>query len=160
MTEKPDHTAEKERSSGAMLRPERGRGRGVAVIALILLAFSTICSGVMLGMQLEGIQRSAAGDGTLDAKRFAEDAKDAMGWNLTGMGAGLIGGALAAWTLYGVGNREEWFLWSGLVATLFQFVTFPFGPFIGIILVVGWVIRWREFRPRRRPAKPDKESSC
>ena len=157
MTEFPSKTTTENDPKRLVLNP--GKGRGIAIIALLLMVTSTVCSGLMFGEWLESFERIAGSDQSFDSEEYAKKAGDETTLYLAGAVAGLLGGALIAWQLFAIGNRERWFLWSGLTVTLFQFVTFPFGPFMGIILLIGWVIRWREFAPRRPGTNFDSENS-
>lgn len=150
MTANPYLPPDTEEYSDALLRPERGRA--VAIAALVLMTASTVGTALTLRTLFEGLDR-AAGTQAPDPETFAAEASSALTLSYLGIAAGLIGGALASWSLFGAGNRECWFFWCGIVVTLLQLVTFPFGTLIGIVLIFGWILRWKEFSPHVSAAR-------
>jgi hypothetical protein len=59
---------------------------------------------------------------------------------------GIAGGLVCLWSLFGKGNRERWFQALGMILALLYLIVFPFGTLIGIVLIIGFIVKWKEFR--------------
>jgi hypothetical protein len=133
-----------------LLRPERGRG--AALGALVLMLVGTLLSGLVILLVTESFL-TLAETGQADAEVLAQRMSWSMWATLLGLAASLAGGIIGLVAVFGAGNRERWFFFSGLPIALLQLVTFPLGTLFGILLLVGFLIKRKEFLERTpRPA--------
>ncbi len=130
-----------------LLRPERGRG--VAIAGLLLLVAGSALSTLLL-LALARPFGELAESGRADPDDLAARISGVLVVSAIGMVATLAGGVLSLMAVHGPGNRERWFLWLGLPVSILQLVTFPFGTLIGIGLLFGFLVKWKEFRAAAR----------
>ena len=134
------------------IRPEVGRGQAIA--SLVLLMLGTLVSSIVMAM-LNRAFEGLASTGSADPQLLASSISQVIGITLLGMACTLVGGVLAAISLYGRGNRERWFHVIGMFVFLLQLGTLPLGTPIGILLLFGGFLRWKEFHPPSpRPENP------
>ena len=63
-----------------------------------------------------------------------------------------IGGAvLCGIALFGQGNREKWFLRCGMTISILNLLVVPVGTVIGIVLIIGFIMKWKEFQTSTHP---------
>jgi len=131
-----------------LLRPERGRG--IAIASLVLMNLGLLASLATLVFMWFGF-RSLATSGTADPEQLADAVATVLWITWGGMGVGLVGAILGMVAVFGRGNRERWFLIFGLPTAALQLVAFPLGTLAGIVLLVAFVVKRREFGAWREP---------
>lgn len=130
-----------------LLRPERGRGMAIAGL-LLLFAGSALSTWVVVAVARPFGE--LAESGRADPDDLAATISGVLVVSATAMMATLAGGVLSLMAVLGPGNRERWFPWLGLPVSILQLVTFPFGTLIGIGLLFGFLVKWKEFRAAAR----------
>ena len=134
------------------IRPERGRGMAVASLALLIAG--TLASGVVVVAMTRAFGILGM-TGKADPSELAAAISGVMWISLVGMLFTQAGGILAAISLFGEGNRERWFFALGMFTFVLQLGTLPLGTPIGLVLLFGGFLRWREFHPSPVSASPD-----
>ena len=127
-----------------VIQPERGRG--MAVASLVLLIAGTLASGAVV-VALTRAFGILEVTGEADPSELAATISGVIWISLVGMLFTLVGGTLAAISLFGEGNRERWFFTLGMFVFVLQLGTLPLGTPIGLVLLFGGVWKWREFHP-------------
>lgn len=142
MSEDPYQTPGGESPPDLLIQPDRGRG--VAVSSLVFLALGTAASAlVMISMSRSfGLLAST---GSADPQELAELISRVIWIALISMFFTLLGAIFGGMAVFGQGNRERWFLVLGLLVFVLQLGTLPLGTPVGIVLIFGMILRWREF---------------
>jgi ABC-type Fe3+ transport system permease subunit len=129
---------------------DRKRGRGIAIARVVLLAATLVgLIGTVVGMV--GALGTLAESGQADPSKLAGDIQIAMVTTLIGSGVALVGAVLCGIALFGQGNRGKWFLRCGMTLSILNLLVVPVGTVIGIVLIIGFIVKWNEFQISTHP---------
>lgn len=136
--------------SAESLPPEpidRKCGRPLAITAVVLLAMPLV-SLLVIMIQMSAAFAVLAESGQADPEALAGKLAGTMWITLMGWGCAVAAGVAGGVTLIGAGNRESWYAWSIGVLSALNLIIFPVGTLVGIALLIGLIVRWREFSTR------------
>lgn len=139
-----------ETTPGTPIDPRRGRAMaawslvllGVSVIGLVVIWLALVSMiedlTAMMALDMDDPSRE------LDHLQHRFSVLRGVFFSFHGMT--LIGAMLGGIALFKQGNRECWFRNSLLVVSCLHALFFPIGTVIGVVLIVGLVMKWSEFR--------------
>ena len=130
---------------------DRKRGRKLAIWGLVLLA-GTLVGLVMTVISMVNAFGALAESGQADPAQFAGHISASLVATMIGSCVALVGGVLCGIAIFGQGNRERWFIGNGMALAIVNLFAFPIGTLVGIVLIAGFIMRWREFKPSKEVA--------
>ena len=123
---------------------DRKRGRPLAIASVVLLAMPLV-SLLIIVIQMSAAFAVLAESGQADPDALAGKLAGTVWITLMGWGFAVAAGVAGGVALIGTGNRESWYAWSLGVLSALNLIIFPVGTLVGIALLVGLIVRWREF---------------
>ena len=130
---------------------DRKRGRMLAIWGLVFLA-GTLVGLVMTVISMVNAFGTLAESGQADPTQLAGDISASLVATLIGSCVALVGGVLCGIAIFGQGNRERWFIGNGMALAFLNLFVFPVGTVVGVVLFIGFIMRWREFNPSKEVA--------
>lgn len=127
---------------------DRKRGRALAILGLVLLA-GTLVGLIITVISMVGAFGTLSESGQADPSKLAGDISASLVATVIGSCVALVGGVLCSIAIFGQGNRERWFLGNGMALAVLNLLVFPIGTVVGVVLIIGFVMRWREFKPSK-----------
>lgn len=120
------------------------RGRMMAIVGLVFLGLPVVAfivSLIFMSMAFGVLAKT----GEADPAALADSISGALIGSSLGMVGGIIGGVICGLALFGRGNRERWFRVWVLVISVLALVVVPVGTIVGVVMIVGVIMKWREF---------------
>lgn len=124
---------------------DRKRGRGIAIAGVVLLA-ATLVGLAITAFYLTQAFATLADNGQADPAQLAGAITDSMMATVIGSLVAIGGAVLCGIAIFGQGNREGWFLGVGMTLSILNLLVVPVGTVIGIVLIIGFIVKWKEFR--------------
>ena len=129
---------------------DRKRGRGIAIAGVVLLA-ATLVGLAITAFHLTQVFATLADNGQADPSQLAGDISRSMVATVIGSFLAIGGAVLCGIALFGQGNREKWFLRCGMTISILNLLVVPVGTVIGIVLIIGFIMKWKEFQTSTHP---------